>query len=241
MITDNYSASKLKSYSICPRQFHYTYDLWLIQKKSTALILGTKYHNLVEKLSLGQSVWDEDYRGDIILKGLVEMYKRNPAHWTVIETEKRFEILLEDENWFTVTIKGFLDRVDTDKTVEFKTTSLDYKQEDIDNFQTDIYILARYMTMWELLPIVYHINNKKKINSKKYVPQIMTVEKSLEDLEDIKKNILTTIKKIVAQEYDPKPWNHCFYCPYGRSWTNNCRAYEQIPRKTKGVGRKKSK
>jgi len=33
----------------------------------------------------------------------------------------------------------------------------------------------------------------------------MTVEKSLEDLEDIKKNILTTIKKIVAQEYDPKP------------------------------------
>jgi len=61
------------------------------------------------------------------------------------------------------------------------------------------------MLMGELLPMVYHVNNKKKINNKKYKPQVITVTKKIEDLDIIKKNIIDSVRKIKNKEFKPNP------------------------------------
>jgi len=238
MSVTKFSASKLKTYKTCPRQYHYIYDLSLIQRPSDALILGTRYHSIVRQLSLNEPIEDIKPTKDATLFGLIKKYKEHPVQWTVVDTEKRFEIILDD-----ILIVWYWDRLNTDCTIEYKTTSTDYKKEDVDNFQTDIYILARYLIMWELLPLYYHVNNKKKINSKKYQPQLIRVDKCLEDLEDIKKNIVQTIHKILNKEFEATPWNHCFWCPFGTgyNWTNNCLEYEKFSRENKKIILKKSK
>jgi len=52
----NLSASKLKTYAMCPKQYKYTYELGFIRKETTALLIGTRYHRLLNALHTGQEL-----------------------------------------------------------------------------------------------------------------------------------------------------------------------------------------
>lgn len=222
-----FSASKLKSYSLCPQLFFWTYELGLIQRPSSAMALGTRYHAMLRQFYNNEPIeWlSEEPTKDAVLKSLLEKNRLYPITGQIVDTEYRFEIILND-----LIIRGVFDRLDTDRTIEYKTTSKDYTSEDVDNFQTDIYILARYMLMWELLPMDYHVNNKIKAKTKKYKPQVIRVVRELEDLDWMKKKIVETIHKILNKEFKPTPWPVCLYCPFGSSpylGTGNCKEYEK--------------
>lgn len=217
----SFSASKLKTYATCPRLYEYQYILNLLQPASDALVIWTKYHDIVEKFHTWQKHQvDEKYKA--VLEWLFAKYVAKPLDWDVVDTEYRFKVEIWD-----VVIVGIIDRLDTDKIWEYKTTSNDYKQEDVDNWQSDIYIWAMWKTTWINYPLTYHINNKKKINSKKYLPQIITVTKTEEELIEIEKRLLEVIEQINNKNFNPTPWPHCYYCPFGScskyaKQTKNC-------------------
>ena len=216
----NLSASKLKTYALCPLWYHWQNNLKLLQVEGDALRIGTSYHSLVERHHNGEP-FVEPTRDTKLLTGLFKKYLAKPLEGAVVDTEKRFEINLGD-----VTIKGILDRLDEDKIGEYKTTSKDYKPEDVDNFQTDIYIWYLYKTTGCLYPMVYHVNNKKKIDSNKYLPQIIKVEKTVQQVEEIEKKLIDTAEEIKKGDFKPWPGNHCQWCPYSSvsfiGGTKNC-------------------
>jgi RecB family exonuclease len=189
------SASKLKTYDLCPLQYHYIYNLKLIQKKSPAMILGSQYHEAVREYTLNQ--FNEDAYSKEVIR-LLENYKRNPVKGTIVSTEERFSFDLDD---FEIT--GFIDRMDADKIVEYKTSSFNYKDEHVDNFQTDVYILEKFLETGQVYPMIYHVNNKKR-KRKTYKPQIINVEKKKSDMEPIKEKIIEAADKIKNEEFDCK-------------------------------------
>lgn len=222
----NFSASRLKQYALCPQLYYYTYELWLIQRPSSAMALGTRYHAMLRQFYNNEPMEELSPTKDATLIALLWKNKLFPINGQIIDTEKRFEIILDD-----IMIRGVFDRLDTDRTIEYKTTSKDYTSEDVDNFQTDIYILARYMLMNELLPMDYYVNNKVKAKTKKYKPQTIRVERTVEDLEKMKNKIVDTVHKILNKEFKPTPWPQCLYCPFGSSpylGTGNCKEYDRL-------------
>lgn len=224
------SATKLKTYDNCPLQYKYLYELWLIQLDNDALLLGSAYHNLLERYHGWQEILIPEWKFSEQLEWLIKKYKESPVNGEIITREERFKIewlTIDKEDWNSedVIIDGVFDRRDVDKTVEYKTSSFDYKDVDIDNFQTKLYIWWRDKLYWELLPIVYHINNKKKTTSKKYKPQIIEVKPDRFPPEETEKEILDVASKISKKEFPHKPWGHCFYCPFWPKWTWNCNKY----------------
>jgi hypothetical protein len=72
------SPSKLKVYQLCPKQFHWIHNLKLLQPFNKAYIVGTKYHELVEKFHNGEPM-DIDTEHEEVLTRLIEKYKKNPV------------------------------------------------------------------------------------------------------------------------------------------------------------------
>ena len=219
------SATKLKTFDLCPLQYKYSYVLWLIQQDSDALALGREYHSILEQYVWWENVYIREWKFKEQLEWLLKKYKENPIEWEVITREERFKIEWLNVDWEDIIIDWVFDRRDVDKTVEYKTSSFDYKDIDIDNFQTKLYIWGRNKLYSELLPITYHVNNKKKINNKKYKPQIIEVKPDRFKPEETEQEIIDVARKIKNWEFKHKPGSHCFYCPYWTKWTWNCNKY----------------
>jgi len=98
-----------------------------------------------------------------------------------------------------------LDRLDTDKIVEYKTSSFDYTDKDVDNWQTSIYILYIYETTGMILPMVYSVVNKVKAKTIKYVPQVITVTKTEKDIEEIKQKLFEVTSLINELVFNETP------------------------------------
>jgi hypothetical protein len=98
-----------------------------------------------------------------------------------------------------------LDRLDTDKIVEYKTSSFDYTDKDVDNWQTNIYILYIYETTGMILPMVYSVVNKVKAKTIKYIPQVITVTKTEKDIEEIKQKLFEVTSLINELVFNETP------------------------------------
>jgi len=230
------SASSISSYQNCPLSWYYNYILKLIQLPNPAFIIGTNYHKCLERFHSGDSkeqiiadlktqllsgkpTGDEIERFGLVRK-MFEKYIKNPLTGKVIETEFSFSIPIEG---IPVPLYGFVDRVDEDKIGEYKTSSFDYKEEDIHTIQSKIYSYAVWKKKGKLLPVVYSVNNKGKVNNDNYIPQQMKIQYTEQDMKDLEEYVKNFYKEIESKDkFEPTPGVHCRWCGYGPNGTGNC-------------------
>lgn len=210
------SATSIATYELCPMQYYFKYVLELLQPFSQALATWIKVHKLIEDYDNWLDIeddWSEEYK-------MFLTYKNNPIEWTRICNEKIFNIDLKE--WFKLSWK--IDRIDDDKIIDFKTTSKDYKQEDIIKIQSLLYAYEEYLETKVIKEIMFYVINKKKYHKKWYKPQVLFHKYSEKDMEIAKEKIDSFIEELKKDTYEAKPWQHCWYCPFWPSkWaTKNC-------------------
>lgn len=231
------SASQINTYESCPLQWYYNYILKLIQLPNPAFIIGTAYHKCLERYHKGESKeqiikdlkdqmlsekpLDEKIEQFGLVRKMFEKYIKNPLVGKVIETEFCFSIPIEG---IPVPLYGFVDRVDEDKIGEYKTSSFDYKEEDIKTIQSKIYTYAVLKKKGKLLPVIYSVNNKGKVNNDNYIPQQMKIQYNEQDMKDLEEYIKKFYNEIDSKDkFEPTPGVHCRWCGYGKNGTNNCK------------------
>ena len=231
------SASSIKVFETCPLQWQYQYVFGLMQLPNPNFIIGKAYHKSLEDFHQGisKSLILERLKKDLIRKettreferyGLVRKmfnaYVDNPVEGHIISLEKKFSI---DIDGIDVPLVGIMDRMDVDKTVEYKTSSVDYKQEDIDNIQSKIYFYARYKLFGDILPIKYSINNKlkaKRNNSSVKTLEISYEQKNIKEIEDYLRYIYDEMRNVGNTPTLYNKSYKCSWCAYSKKGTGNC-------------------
>ncbi len=163
-----------------------------------------------------KSLYEED--GILIIKNF---YKKNqPWNFSVVDLESRFEFLLEDaDNKENHVIAGIIDRID--KSAEDEYEIIDYKtsgrmpsQEIVDN---DLQMSLYHLSIIKRWPHINAKNVKLSLYFLKHNEKMSTKRSESED-EKTKKNILTTIHKIVEKQksgdFPPIPSALCDWCGY---------------------------
>ena len=224
------SASSIKLYEECPYCWKLRYIYRLLQPPVKAFLIGTAFHRGCELYHLKtpeKAIWQElkrDYldgsdgseeRFEMIEK-LVSFYLKNPLDIKTLHPEKMFSIKIKG---VPVPLFGFIDGVVEGGIKEYKTTSTDYKQEDIDNIQTKIYSYAYYKLYGEIPLVTYYIINKKKVHQKKYKPQILTIKKDETVIQEVEQMVKEFYTKIKSNDFSPGSGFHWAsvpgYCPTG--------------------------
>lgn len=229
------SASSMNMYDQCPLAWKYNYIDKLLQLPNPAFIIGTNYHKALELFHTGhkpeqilidlkkemiKNKTDEEIDRFGLVRQMFEKYIAMPVEGKIIENEFRFRITIPD---IPVPLYGFVDRVDENKIVEYKTSSFDYKEKDIKTIQSLIYTYAVKKEKGKLLPVVFSVNNKKKAKNPNYKLQelkIQRTEEELKELEQIFKDFY--IKVTQDKSFKPRLGSHCHWCAYGNSGTSNC-------------------
>lgn len=211
------SATSMSTYITCPMQYYFKYVLELLQPYSSALETWIKVHQFIEDFDNWKEVvddWSEEYK-------MFEIYKNNPVDWFRLCNEKIFNIDLDD--WFVFTWK--IDRVDDDKVIDWKTTSTDYKEEDVKKWiQTLLYPYWEFVSSNIIKDVLFYVINKKKYKKKWYKPQIIRCKITKKDIEMAKDKLQWFIWELKKWEFTANPWSHCWYCPFWpwKNWTKNC-------------------
>lgn len=214
----NISATRYNTFKECELKYLYKYEYHLLELKGDALIIGSFYHELLEKYH-SNTPNDEllkeikkDKNADMII-GLYNKYLEAPIAGNVIETEHEFSL---DIPGLDIPIYGFIDRVDEDKGIEYKTSSKDYKEIDTRNIQADIYLYVLLKKFGRPMPLLYVVNNKKKINSKKYEIQSIEVTKTEKEILEVEDKIKEFVVNEKHSSYPASPGIHCYWCSFGK-------------------------
>lgn len=206
------SASSMKSYEACELNWYYQYGLKLLQPPNPNFIIGSAYHKCLEEFHSGVAAEDiiKNLKKSLIsekpiseeilrfgtVRKMFEKYLKSPVEGQVIETEKEFSISIPG---IPIPLYGFIDRRNVGETIEYKTTSQDYKPEDIRNIQSKIYVYAVWKMTGELLPIKYSVNNKNKVNNDNYKPQVLSTQYTKEDMLALELEIKEFYNKVTTQ------------------------------------------
>lgn len=232
------SASSITTYDACPLQWYYNYMLKLVQLPNPAFMVGTAYHKALElfhqsrkdeqiketikKLLLSDKKEKDEIERYALVAAMFRKYKENLLKGDIVHNEFRFRQKVPN---LPVPLYGFVDRVDTDKIVEYKTSSFDYKRENIETLQSKIYTYAVWKKKGKILPVHYSVMNKKKARKKEYKPQVMVIEYKEQDMLDLEKTLIEFYNKVVnKKEFIYKQGIHCRWCAYGgsKTGTGNC-------------------
>jgi len=221
------SATSLKTFQTCPMQWMYKYDYELLQAPNPAFQIGSAYHKMVEEFHKGISVENilENTKKDIIKKktndeidmfGLLRLmfvkYAENPIKGNTVKTEFRFNIPLPN---LKVGLYGFIDRiVEGDRIVEYKTTSKDYIQEDVNNIQSHIYSYVYFKIYGKIPTVTYSVVNKKKIKQPNYRLQILEIKCTDKDLKTLETDCVNFYNDVQEKKFKANKGKHCFWCPY---------------------------
>ena len=215
------SATQYRLFQTCPLQYKYKYKYHLISKKSDALSIGSLYHEMLEfyhktgtEAHARQIIKDNPEHSEI-LTHLLAKYLENPVPGNVIETEFEFTVDIPNSDH---KLYGFIDRIDEDKGVEYKTSSKKWNEKDVDNIQTDIYMYVLYKKFGRPFPLVYSVNNKKT----KLPPQIIEIKKTEKEILEVEKKMVEYIKKLEETDFPPNPGSHCYMCPWGPKGDGTC-------------------
>ncbi len=229
------SASSVNTFQTCKLQWHFNYILKLIQLPNPNFIVGTAYHKCLEEFHSGrkpeqiikelkkdllEEKTDEAIQRFGMVRKMFEKYIKDPVKGDILHNEYRFSLDIEG---IDVPLVGFVDRVDVDKIVEYKTSSFDYKQENVETIQSKIYTYAIWRETGKIYPVVYSINNKKKINNSSYKPQTMGIEYTVDDMHELEDYLRGVYTDMVNTKTFPHNKSfHCNWCSFGKKGTGNC-------------------
>jgi len=214
------SATKYRTFDSCPRQYQYKYEFHLMERKSDALEIGSLYHEALELYhqdneEIADKLIKDNPKHSDMLNHLFNKYKESPVDGVTMETEYRFKIDIEGVE---PKLYGFIDRIDEDKGVEYKSSSKKFNEADIDNIQTDIYLYVLLKKFGKPMPIVYSVNNKKT----KVLPQMLTVEKTEEEILMLEDKIRKFVADVEESTFEPTPGSACYMCPWGNKGDGTC-------------------
>lgn len=216
------SASKLKTYALCPYKYKYTYIDRLPQDKHPAAALGTAVHETIDGIykqrqdpvSLFVQQFDKQwydfnlptdsglysrYLSDgIIMVGDYDYTARVP-----INTEVEFRLKFPNDAHAICIIHGFIDQMYDWGFVDLKTNGRKPKQEDLDNdLQFILYQWAfRLITGSQPTQSVwYHLRTQEDIIA------------DVVGKDDVAERAIVTI--LETKEYIKNRGPHCRWCPF---------------------------
>ncbi len=174
------------------------------------------------------------------LRMLKNFYKKNsPWNFNPVELESRFSVEIKDEETGeTHSLAGIMDRLDKDpasevyEIIDYKTGKKMPAEDSLaDNLQLGLYALAlkrRWPNINEnqIKLSLYFLKHNEKIS----------VAASAENLERVKRRILTTVREIAEKsktgEFPPMPGPLCGYCGYRKicpMWSHEYKKEEKTP------------
>ena len=245
IIKTSYSA--LDTFRQCPLKYKFQVVEKIKAPKSKEAVFGDKLHKalqfshkqspvsptLDELLSYIKEIWESEVFSDEqtdmiyfseaikILKNYYENYTRIKDKFTVLDTETRFEVLLENpENKDQkCLLRGIIDRVDKIKdgveVIDYKTAKRFPAQDDVNNsLQLSLYcigVLNRWPEFAKYGPeniklTLYYLKHQETISSKR----------TKEQLDNVQKQTWEMLKEIEKSEFQPIPSALCDWCGYRR-------------------------
>jgi putative RecB family exonuclease len=240
------SFSSLETFQQCPQKYKFEAIDKIRTSKSKEAIFGTLVHNslkylfshdplypsLDEIIAYFRTAWtsaeiaeiSKDERVMYLAQGeaiLRRFYAKNqPWNFNVIDTESRFDIQIEDPKSGEVhTIVGIMDRIDkpTDTTYEILDYKTSRKMKSQEALDADLQLSLYHMGLMRRWP---HITPDSIALSLYYVKhnEKLTTTRTKEHTEEIKQNVLTTIRDIknrtTTDDFPPQPSILCDWCGY---------------------------
>lgn len=240
-----YSHSRLSTFEQCKIKYKFKYIDKLTPDYDSSIerFLGKKVHETLEwvykhakerKFDLDDLIkyyiesWNEGYNSSIKIvkeennaehyfnrgiKYLINYFlKHSPFIDNTIATEKRIYVTLDENKEYK--LLGFIDRLvhHEDKNIfeihDYKTGAIKSQEELDKDRQLALYSLAirdSFENVEDVHLIWHFLDHDKQITSKR----------TLEQLEELKKDIIQLINKIEStQEFDPNPSVLCNWCEY---------------------------
>jgi putative RecB family exonuclease len=236
------SYSGLDTYLSCPLKYKYQNIDKIREPKSKEQVFGTLVHSAMHFIhtpalvppTLEEAVnfFSQNWSGDTFDKEIEERaafsqgvkmiqnyYSKNdPADFTIVDLESRFEIEIGDDQMGRHTIAGIIDRIDKTENgyeiIDYKTTKKMPSQEKVDeNLQLSIYLKAfldRYPKeidrIGDITVSLYFLKHGVKLSSTRTMEQLAVLDRSFLDV----------IAEIEAERFDPTLSPLCDWCGYQR-------------------------
>jgi len=240
------SYSTLDTFEQCPLKYKFQVIDKIKAPKTKEAVFGGKLHEalewfhkqspvsptLDELLNKFKEVWpkenspfqeDEDiiYFSEAIkiLKNYYENYLKIKNNFSVLGTETRFEVLLEnpENKEEKCLLTGIIDRIDKTASgieiIDYKTTKKLPSQEDIHNsMQMSLYCLG-VMNRWPQFAEKGIENIKLTLYYLKHQETIST-HRTQEQLNKIQEHVWKKLKEIETSKFEPLPSALCDWCGY---------------------------
>ena len=217
------SSTSYSTYDTCPYSFKCRYVYKLLVPDNEAFIVGKALHTAVEnyhkavsndftisqlkKTFLIEPIDNKKIDNFSTVKKMYELYCKYPLGGKTKNLEYEFRISLPRIN---ATLHGFMDRVTEEgEIIDLKTTASDYKADDINSIQAEIYSYALKNMGSKTAKVIFYIINKNKVKKAGYIPQIITVEPDTSKLID---KLVIFYNNVRDNKYEPKVGTHCAWC-----------------------------
>jgi hypothetical protein len=225
MTPKSISATSLKLYESCPFCWKLKYVVGLMQPETPALLIGKMFHKSVEmyhneiapdkilakiKEEMIKDKTDEEIDNFGVVRKAFELYCKYPIKKETVDTEYQFMVYTKGNS---IPIIGFIDRVLDGGIIEYKTTSVDYTDEDTQGIQPLIYSYAYFIKYKKIPVITYYVVNKKKLKDPNYEPQIITLEK-VDDFDKLENRVNEFVSNVSQNKFEPIIGHNCFMCPF---------------------------
>lgn len=234
------SYSAVDTYQTCPLKYKYQHIDKIKEPKSKEQVFGTLVHSVMrfihspalvpptleEALNFFAQNWSSDLFENEIedraafsqgVKMIQDYYAKNdPADFTVVDLESRFQIEIGNDETGLHTISGSIDRIDKTpdgyEIIDYKTTKKMPSQEKVDtNLQLSIYLRAfldRYPKEADHIDTItvslYFLKHGVKLSSTRTKEQLALLER----------DFLEVISHIEAGEFEPVVSVLCDWCGY---------------------------
>jgi len=239
------SYSALDAFKQCPLKYKFQVIDKIKAPKTKEAIFGDRIHKalqflhskqmpsptLDEMLNYFKEIWSSDVFQDEqedmiyfseaikILKHYYEHYLQIKDKFTVLGTETRFEVLLENPQSKNekCLLAGIVDRIDKTKDgieiIDYKTTKKLPSQEDINNsMQMSLYCLG-IINRWPQFAKSGIENIKLTFYYLKHQESIST-SRTKQQLDYIQAQVWNQLKQIETSKFEPMPSALCDWCGY---------------------------
>lgn len=243
IIKTSYSA--LDAFKQCPMKYKFQVIDKIRAPKSKEAVFGNKIHKalqyfhstqpisptLDELLNFLKESWESDifqneqedmiYFAEAIklLKNYYNQYLKNKDKFTVLDTETRFEVLLEnpENKQEKCLLTGIIDRIDKTENgieiIDYKTTKRFPAQQDIDNnLQLSLYCLG-LINRWPQF-VKQGLDNIKLTFYYLKHQEIVSSKRTEEQLDNVKEQIWGKLAEIEKSDFKPIPSSLCDWCGY---------------------------
>jgi len=236
-LPDSFSYSQLQTYNTCPLQYKYYYILKIPTTPTAQESLGISIHNTLEQfykefsinkkidrkrlIKIYEAEWQPigyssashenkvKKEGEKMLDGFFKNHHRQNLR--IINLEKFFKIKIAPD----IKVVGKIDRVDRlnnseIEVIDYKTGRQPTEKEISKNLQLGIYALACSSKglydkkISQITLSLFFLTNLKKIS----------IKKTDNDIEEVKKEIIDTVARIKKDGFSPKPGLWCSFCPF---------------------------